>query len=162
MLPAWIEELKRSAARAGALAALTRAKAWVPDPDPTDVAKGYPSLKEDGSEFCTEDLRAINREVRPLACQLAEEADLSHYQASYDINNKRVGAPALETQSMIPPIRKHTYAPDIEPSTLISDEAVFQALTGIDWTTVDFQPLGRDEEDEPVQDDPQPSGQAAQ
>ena len=59
MLPAWVEELKRSAARAGALTALTRAKAWVPDLDLTDVAKGYPSLKEDGSEFCTEDLRAI-------------------------------------------------------------------------------------------------------
>ena len=154
MLPARVEELKRSAARAGALTALTRAKAWVPDLDPTDVAKGYPSLKEDGSEFCTEDLRAINREVRPLACQLAEEADLSFYQASYDTNNKRVAAPTPEAQNLIPPIRKHTYAPDIEPSTLISDEAVFQALTGIAWTTVDFQPLGRDEEDEPVQDDP--------
>ena len=160
MLPARVEELKRSVARAGALAALTRAKAWVPDLDPTDVAKGYPSLKEDGSEFCTEDLRAINREVRPLACQLAEEANLSHYQASYDINNKRVAAPAPETQSLIPPIRKHTYAPDIEPSTHISDEAVFQALTRMDWTTVDFQLLVRDEEDEPMQDDPQPSGQA--
>ncbi len=68
MLPARVEELKRSAARVGALTALTRAKAWVPDVDPTGVAKGYPSLKEDGSEFCTEDLRAINREVRPLAC----------------------------------------------------------------------------------------------
>ena len=117
-------------------------------------------MKEDGSESCTKDLRAINQEVRPLAIQLAEEADLSHYQASYDINNKRVAGPALETQSLIPPIRKHTYAPDIEPSTLISDEAVFQALTRIDWATVDFQPLGRDEEDESVQDDPQPSGQA--
>ena len=31
MLPARVEELKRSAARAGALTALTRAKAWVPD-----------------------------------------------------------------------------------------------------------------------------------
>ena len=41
MLPARIEELERSAARAGALTALTRAKAWVPGLDPTDVAKGY-------------------------------------------------------------------------------------------------------------------------
>ena len=81
---------------------------------------------------------------------------------SYDINNKRVAAPAPQAQNLIPPIRKHTYAPDVELSTLISDEAVFQALTGIDWTTVDFQPLGRDKEEEPVQDDPQPSGQAAQ
>ena len=162
MLPARVEELKRSAARAGALTALTRAKAWVPDLDPEDVGKGYPSLKEDGSEFGNHDLRAINREVRPLACQLAEEADLSYYQASYDDKNKRVVAPTPEAQNRIPPIRKHTYAPDIEPSTLISDEAVFQALTGIDWATIDFQPLGREEEDELAQDDPQPSSQPGQ
>ena len=154
MLPARVEELKKAAARAGALTVLTRAKAWVPDLDPVDVAKGFPSLKEDGSEFGQEDLRAINREVRPLACQLAEEADLSYYEPSYDDKNRRIVAPIPEAQNLIPPIRKHTYAPDIEPSTLISDEAVFQTLTGIDWTTVDFQPLGRDEEDEPVQDDP--------
>ena len=40
------------------------------------------------------------------------------------------------------------------------DEAVFQALMGIDWTTVDFQPLGRETEAEAVRDDPQPSGRA--
>ena len=158
MLPARVEELKKSVARACALTALTRAKAWVPDLDPEDVGKGYPSL-EDGSEFGNDDLRAINREVRPLACQLAEEADLSSYQASYDVNNKRVAAPTPEVQNLIPPIRKHTYAPDIEPSTLISDEAVFRALTGIDWATIDFQPLDREEEGESAQDDPQPSSQ---
>ena len=134
----------------------------MPDLDPVDVAKGFPSLKEDGSEFGNDDLRAINWEVRPLACQLAEEADLSHYQASYDVNNKRVAAPTPKVQNLIPPIRNHTYASAIEPSTLISDEAVFQALTGIDWTTVDFQPLGRDEEDERGQVDPRPPGQADQ
>ena len=159
MLPARVEELKRSTARAGALTALTRAKAWVPDLDPEDVGKGYPSLREDESEFDNDALRVITREMRPLAFQLAKEADLSYYQASYDVINKRVAAPTPEAQNLIPPIRKHTYAPDIEPSTLISDEAVFQALTGIDWATIDFQPLGRDEEDEPVQDDPQPSSQ---
>ena len=85
-----------------------------------------------GSEFSEEDLRAINREVHPLACQLVEEADLSHYQAQYDNQNKRVAAPIPEAENLIPPIRKHTYAPDIEPSLLIIDEAVFQALMGID------------------------------
>ena len=40
MLPARVEELKRSAARAGALTALTRAKGWVPDLDPEDVSEG--------------------------------------------------------------------------------------------------------------------------
>src|SRR4051812_2330024 len=122
MLPARVEELKKSAARTGAINALIRAKAWVPDFDPVEAAQGYPSLKEDGTEFDEGDLRAINREVRPLVFQLAEEAVLSHYQANYDDKNKRVAAPVSKSENFIPPIRKHTYAPDIEPSLLISDE----------------------------------------
>ena len=157
MLPARIEELKKYAARTGAINALIRAKAWVPDFDPVEAAQGYPSLKEDGSEFNEDDLRAINRAVRPLACQLAEEADLSHYQAQYNDQNKRVAAPIPEAENLVPPIRKHTYAPDIEPSSLIHKEAVFQALMGIDWSTVDFQPMDRDEEAETARDDPQSS-----
>ena len=157
VLPARIEELKKSAARTGAINALIQAKAWVPDFDPVEAAQSYPSLKEDGSEFNEDDLRAINRAVRPLACQLAEEADLSHYQAQYNDQNKRVAAQIPEAENLIPPIRKHTYAPDIEPYSLIHEEAVFQALMGIDWSTVDFQPMDRDEEAKAAGDDPQPS-----
>ena len=62
-------------------------------------------------------------------------------------------------QNLIPPIRKHTYAPDVEPSNLISNEAIFQALTGIDWATIDLQPLGGEEEVEPTRDDPSTSRQ---
>ena len=119
MLPARAEELKKSAARTGALTALIQAKAWVPEFDLVEAAQGYPSLKEDATEFDEEDLR------------LVEEAHLSHYQANYDDKNKRVAAPIPEAKNLIPPIRKHTYAPDIEPSLLISDEAVFKASTGI-------------------------------
>ena len=155
MLPVRIEELKKSAAQTGAINALIRAKAWVPDFDPVEAAQGYPSLKEDGSEFNEDDLRAINRAVRPLACQFAEEADLSHHQAQYNDQNKRVAAPIPEAENLVPPIRKHTYAPDIEPSSLIHEEAVFQALMGIDWTTIDFQPMDRDDEAEAAQDDKQ-------
>ena len=60
-------------------------------------------------------------------------------------------------EDLVPPIRKHTYAPDIGPSNLIHEEAVFQALTGIDWSTVDFQRLGRDEEEVIAPNDPQSS-----
>ena len=137
MLPARFGELKRSAARAGALTALTRAKAWVPDLDPADVVNGYPSLKEDGSEFNNDDLRALTKEMRPLASKLAKEVDMSYYQAVYDADNKRVNAPTDDVEDLIPPVRKHTYAPDVEPFELISDEAVFQALTGINWATTD-------------------------
>ena len=38
MLPARVEELKKSAARTGAINALIRAKAWVPDFDPIEAA----------------------------------------------------------------------------------------------------------------------------
>lgn len=157
MMPARLEELKKSAARAGARTALTRAKAWISDLDQEDI--GYLGQKEDGSEFDNDDLRAITREMRPLESKLAEDTDLSFYQTIYDANNKRVNALTYDVQNLILPIRKHTYAPDVETSTLISDEAVFQALTGIDWATIDFQPLGGEEEGKPAQDDPQPSGQ---
>ena len=56
MLHARIDELKKSAARTGALVAQTRAKAWVPDFDPVEAAQGYPSLKEDETKFGNDDL----------------------------------------------------------------------------------------------------------
>ena len=49
MLPARLEELKKSAARSGAMAALIWAKAWIPDLEPIDIGQGYPSVKEDGT-----------------------------------------------------------------------------------------------------------------
>ena len=82
---------------------------------------------------------------------------MSHYQPVYDVDQKRYPAPMHDVEDLVPPIRKHTYAPDIDPFPLISEEAVFQALTRIDWTTIDFQPLGREEEDAPTQYDLQSS-----
>ena len=64
MTPAQIEELKRSAARAGALLALTRAKSWIADLDPVDIAKGYPDEQENGSTFNNEALKALTKEMR--------------------------------------------------------------------------------------------------
>ena len=97
--------------------------------------------------------------MRPLSSQLAEEANLPVHWSFYDANNQRVDTAVKEVQNLIPPIRKHTYAPDVEPSNLISEEAVFQALTQIDWTTVDFQPLGGEEEVELTPEDPSTSRQ---
>ena len=97
--------------------------------------------------------------MRPLASKLADEVDLSVYRSNYDVDNKRIEASMNEVQNLIPPIRKHTYAPDIEPSDLISDEAVFRALSGIDWANIDFQPVDGEEEGEPAQDDPSTSRQ---
>ena len=93
MLPQRLEDLKLSAARAGAITALTRAKAWQADLDPEDLANGCPSVKEDGSPFSAEDFASIGREMRPLASKLAEDTDLSHYHEVYDADNKKVKVP---------------------------------------------------------------------
>ena len=93
--------------------------------------------------------------MRPAASKLAEVTDLSHFQPFYDAEGKRQPAEIHEVKELVPPIRKHTYAPDTNPSDLIHVEAVFQAVTRIDWSTADFQRLGRDEEG-PTPTDPQP------
>ena len=154
-MPQRIEELKRSAARAGAMTALSRAKAWKADLDPEDLTNGCPSVKEDGSPFNTEDFAKIAREMRPISSKLAEDTDLSHYQPAYDAENKKVKAPVHPEVDLIPPTRKHTFASDIDASTLIDHEVVFKALTGINWASPDFQPMANQEEEE--QDDPEAS-----
>ena len=110
-------------------------------------------------EFDEDALKVLTKEMRPLASRLAEETDLSFHRSIYDADNRRIDASVHEAQNLIPPIRKHTYAPDIEPSDLISDEAVFRALSGIDWANIDFQPVDGEEEGEPAQDDPSTSCQ---
>ena len=112
-------------------------------------------MKEDGSNFDNDDLRWLTKEMRPVASKLAEDTDLSHFQPTYDAEGKRQPAEIHEVEELVPPIHMHTYAPDINPSNLIHEEVVFQALTRIDWSTVDFQRLGRDEE-VPTPTDPQP------
>ena len=72
------------------------------------------------------------------------------HRSFYDANNQRIDTAVKEVQNLIPPTRKHTYAPDVDPTDLISEEDVFQALTRIDWTTTDFQPLDGEEEVEPA------------
>ena len=69
--------------------------------------------------------------MRPLASLLVEETDLTKYQAAYTAENQKMPTPAYKIADLIPPIRKHTFAPEIDPSELIDDEAKFHALSGI-------------------------------
>ena len=126
--------MKRSSARAGAVTALSRAKAWLAELDPADIATRYPSLKEDGTPFEKKDSVACLKEICPLANLIANETKLSRYQPAYDMENKKMPTPSYKVMDLIRPIRKHTFAPEVEPSELIDDEAEFQALCGIDWS----------------------------
>ncbi|XBH57149.1 hypothetical protein VPH35_078812 [Triticum aestivum] len=142
VLPQRIQELRRASARAGAIAALSRAKAFLPELDPADIALGYPSLKEDGSAFDQKDFAACVKAVRPVATLLGNDTDLTKYQPGYDAENQRIPTPRYEALNLIPPARQHTFAPEIDPAGLIDEEAQFEALSGIDWKSSTFEVLG--------------------
>ena len=72
VLPQRIDDLKRASAGAGALTALSRAKAWQADLDTEDLANGCPSVKEDGSAFSADDFAEIARAMCPLTSKLAK------------------------------------------------------------------------------------------
>ena len=141
-----------ASARAGAIAALSRAKAFLPELDPADIALGYPSLKEDGSAFDQKDFAACVKAVRPVATIIGNDTDLTKYQPGYNAENQRIPTPRYEALNLIPPARQHTFAPEIDPAGLIDEEAQFEALSGIDWKSSTFQALGTaggEERDEP-------------
>ncbi|XBI55331.1 hypothetical protein VPH35_037176 [Triticum aestivum] len=114
VLPQRIQELRRASARAGAIAALSRAKAFLPELDPADIALGYPSLKEDGTAFDQKDFAACVKAVRPVATLIGNDTDLSKYQPGYDAENQRIPTPRYEALNSIPPARQHTFAPEID------------------------------------------------
>lgn len=89
-IPKQLDELKRSAARAGAIASLSRALAYSIDLDPNEMVGGFPELKDDGSSLTRTDLAHCIKVSRVLATKLASELDSKVYQAAYDDINSRV------------------------------------------------------------------------
>ena len=160
VLPRRFSEMKRSCARVGAITALSRAKASLPKLDPADISTGYLSLKEDDTPFNKKDFAACVKDIRPLASLIASETNLSQYQQAYDLENQKMPTPSYKVQDLIPPILKHTLAPEVNPEELIDDEAEFQALSGIDWSSPAFQEIYQD--DESKKDDLEASGQQDQ
>ena len=41
--------------------------------------------------------------------------------------------------SLIPPLRKHTFAPEVDPVGLVDAEAEFEAWNNIEWSSSTFQ-----------------------
>ena len=141
ILPAKFQEVKRSCARAGALTALSHSKAWVLDLDPADVARGYPTVKEDGSPFDQDDFIACVREVRPQATSLGDDTNVDKYQPGFDNENKKMAPPSYKVTDLIPPVREDTFAPEVDPVGLIDDEAEFGTMNGYDWSKPNFQQI---------------------
>ena len=89
-----------------------------------------------------------------MACKLIEELNLNKYTPTYDDKNNKIKPPSHDVVDLIPPRRKHIFAPDLDPSVILNDEATFKALTIIEWTSVDLQMA---DNEELSQDDPKPS-----
>ena len=117
----------------------------MPDLDPVDVAKGYPAVMEDGTPFEQDDIIACVRGVRPQATILGEETCIDKYQPSFDMENKKMVTPSYKVTDLIPSVRQHTFAPEIDPAGLIDDESEFVALDGFDWSKPSFQPVEGEE-----------------
>ena len=74
-----------------------------------------------------------------MATLIANEVDLTKYQAGYDEENQRIPTPQYDVISPIPQLRKHTFAPEVDPADLVDAEAEFEALNNIDWSSSTFQ-----------------------
>ena len=47
--------------------------------------------------------------------------------------------PSYKVTDLIPPVRQHTFAPDVDPAGLIDEESEFIAVNGFDWSNPGFQ-----------------------
>ena len=58
-----------------------------------------------------------------MATLITTEVDYTKYPAGYDEQNRRIPTPEYDVTSLIPPIHKHTFAPEVDPAGLVDDEA---------------------------------------
>ena len=132
------------------MAALSRCLAFAPELTTAEMIDGFPSKMVNGSDFTQIDYVKCMKDSRVLASTLVNELDLSSYQATYDVENKRVRGPTFESRSLTPANRKQLFAPDLDPSPFF-DQAQFEALTHCNW---DVNNLQIEEIEEPARDDP--------
>lgn len=125
---AQVTEYRLSVAWAGAIVALGQAKAWQSELDPVEIATGCPKFMDDGSAFEEQDFNNCVREMRPVACKLIEDLNSNHYTPTYDENNNEIKPPTHDVIDLVPSRRKHIFAPNLDPSISLNDEATFEAL----------------------------------
>ena len=148
-LPKQLLELKRSATRQGAMAALSRCLAYAPELTTEEMAAGFPAKKVDGSDFSEANYVKCMKGSRVLASSLVNELDLTIYQAAYNAEKKRVQCPTFEARNLAPARRKQLFAPGLDASHFFA-QAQFEALTRCNW---DVDNLQIQEDEEPAKDD---------
>ena len=45
-----------------------------------------------------------------------------------------MATPSYKVKDLIPPVREHTFAPEVDPAGPIDEQAKFIAVNGLDWS----------------------------
>src|SRR4051812_31752221 len=120
------------------MAALSRCLAFSPELTPEEMMDGFPSKKDDRSDFTDADYVACMRSSWVLESTLVNETDLTPYQAVYDAEGKWMRSPPFKEKNLVPARRKPLFAPDLDPSPLFN-EAEFEALLNCNWDVDNLQ-----------------------
>ena len=56
---------------------------------------------------------------------LRDETNIDKYQPGFDLDNKKMATPSYKVTDLIPLVRQHTFAPDVDPADLIDEEAIY-------------------------------------
>ena len=96
VLPAWLDNWRRSAARRASMRILALTKAHYPDVDTELLTKGWP-CKSDGTPLTKEDIKAIDVKTRHHATVLTDNLSLSTFQVGYTAEGAKLSPkePAL-------------------------------------------------------------------
>jgi hypothetical protein len=127
VVPQCFQELKKAAYHHGALTALARAKAYAPELDPAQIVGGYPEFNTDDTPFTKKDFLRCVKETQVATTALTEEIDLTKYQAGYSEANERIEPPNPQPVDLTHPC-KQTFTPDVDPSSVIMANSVFEDL----------------------------------
>ena len=102
----------------------------MPELDPAQIVGRYSEFNVDDTPLTEKDFRCCLKETQVAATAIAEEADLSRYQAGYTEDNERIELPNFQPVALTR-ARKQSFAPEVDPSSVISADAMFEALRSI-------------------------------
>ena len=170
-MPNWIQLLKRSACRAGAMRSLALAKAYYPNLEPGPLASGFPQFNADGTPFDRKSYSRAVKQTRHVATQIANGLKLNSIQYGYNEANEEIVDEEPQRIDLLRSYKESIAADPIAPSTSATpssttpsmpppsrapvedeDENYFQSLQLVTWRN-DGAPKTREAEAETAKDD---------
>jgi hypothetical protein len=131
-LPTQLQIVKESSARIATMHTMARAKANYEDLELSTLVGGFPETYK-GKNLDQLTYNALRKETFVLASQLVQEMKLARFQSAFSEDGKRVKLSSLPPLNLTPEGRKDGFTPDIDSSSLIDDEEIFEAFATVDW-----------------------------